>query len=157
VGAAIAVVVVAAIAAVALLAGGSGGSKSAGDNNAGPAPAGDRVVGIRRVRTRGGPTFALALSVPDKAGGGAHAAVPLTMSLLAAQGGGPEKVVQRERLPAPPYRFAKDSYISEFMLAPQPQRAASLDLSWYVHPGDHTNLTCYATLSLAGISLDGCG
>jgi hypothetical protein len=79
------------------------------------------------------------------------------MSLLAKQGSQPEKVVERRKLPAPPYKFAKNSYITEFQLGANPDRSGNVDLSWYFHPGDPTTITCYSGVSLGGIHLFGCG
>jgi hypothetical protein len=147
-----------AIALVAALVSSGGGDKgAAGGQEATATPAGDRLVALRRLRVRGSLRYTLALSVPRQAAGGPAVAVPLTMSLLAARGHERLRVVQRKRLPVPPYRFAKNSYVSEFKLDPNPDGSGNVGLSWYVHPGDATTVTCYSGVSLGGISLYSCG
>ena len=140
---------------VVLLVG--GGDKGNGNGGVTAAPAGQKIVAQRRVSSGRSTRYTVALSVPRDAPGGAAAAVPLTMSLLGARGSEPLRVVERRQLPATPYRFAKDSYVSQFQLDPSKDGFGNLGMSWYVHPGDPTTMTCYSTLSLGGIQLDGCG
>jgi hypothetical protein len=113
-------------------------------------------VGVRRL-SAGSLRYTLALSVPEKVPDSSPTAVPLTMSLLAARGAAPLHVVERRRLPAPPYRFAGNSYVSNFQFDANKDRSGNVGLSWYVHPGDKQTMTCYFTVSLGGISLDACG
>jgi predicted Ser/Thr protein kinase len=158
----LAAVAVAAIALVVVLV--SGGDGGGGDKpaagakkaTAAPAPAGHRIVGLRRLHAKRSMNYTLALSVPRDAAGGKTASVPLTMSLLAARGSEPLRVVQREKLPSPPYTFAKDSYISDFQLDSTPDGSGNVGISWYVHPGGKA-VTCYSGVSLGGISLYSCG
>jgi hypothetical protein len=147
---------VAVAVAVVLLVSGGGGEPRGPASGASPAPTGERAVGVRRL-SAGSLRYALALSVPEKVPDGSPAAVPLTMSLLAARGAAPLHVVERRRLPAPPYRFAGNSYVSNFQFDANKDRSGNVGLSWYVHPGDKQTMTCYFTVSLGGISLDACG
>jgi hypothetical protein len=152
------VLAVAAIAVVAVLATTGGGRKSRGGGAGATAiPAGDRLVALRRLNARHSLRYTVALSVPQHAAGGSGAAVPLTMSLLGARGREPLQLVQRERLPSPPYRFAKNSYVSDFKLDSNPDGSGNVGLSWYVHPGDRATVTCYSGVSFGGISLYSCG
>jgi hypothetical protein len=151
-GSAAAVAVVALV--VVILA---GGGKGGGSGGPAAAPSGERVVAERSIAARHSVRYTVALSVPRDAAGPPATAVPLTMSLLGARGSEPLRVVERRRLPARPYRFAKDSYISQFQLDSAPDGLGSVGASWYVHPGDPSTLTCYFTISLGGIQLDACG
>ncbi len=134
-----------------------GGSKGTGNGGVALVPAGQKVVAQRQVASGRSTRYAVALSVPRNAPGGPAAAVPLTMSLLAARGKEPLRVVERRQLPANPYSFANNSYVSQFQLDGSKDGFGNLGMSWYVHPGDSSNKTCYSTLSLGGIQLDGCG
>lgn len=149
-----AVLVVIAVAVVLLVSGG-GDDQGRPVSDASPAPTGERAVGVRRL-SAGSLRYTLALSVPEKVPESSPQAVPLTMSLLAARGAAPLHVVERRRLPAQPYRFAGNSYVSDFQFDANKDRSGNVGLSWYVHPGDKQNMTCYFTVSLGGISLDAC-
>jgi hypothetical protein len=140
---------------VVLLVG--GGDKGTGSGGVTVAPPGQKVVAQRQVSSGRSTRYTVALSVPRDSPGGAAAAVPLTMSLLGAQGSGPLRVIERKQLPADPYRFANNSYVSQFQLDGSKDGYGNLGMSWYVHPGDPSTMTCYSTLSLGGIQLDGCG
>ncbi|MEA2457304.1 MAG: hypothetical protein QOC95_276 [Thermoleophilaceae bacterium] len=148
-----AAVVVLAVAIVLLVSGGDNGKPSAA-GDASPAPSGERTVGVRRA-SAGSLRYELALSVPAKVPESSPETVPLTMSLLAARGTAPLHVVERRRLPAQPYRFAGNSYVSDFQFDANKDRSGNVGLSWYVHPGDK-DMTCYFTVSLGGISLNAC-
>lgn len=153
-GAAAALVVIAV--AVVLLVSGGGDDQGRPVSDASPAPTGERAVGVRRL-SAGSLRYTLALSVPEKVPESSPQAVPLTMSLLAARGAAPLHVVERRRLPAQPYRFAGNSYVSDFQFDANKDRSGNVGVSWYVHPGDKQNMTCYFTVSLGGISLNACG
>jgi hypothetical protein len=150
-----AAVLVVVVVAVVLLVSGGGDDHGRAVSEASPAPAGDRAVGVRRL-SAGSLRYALALSVPEKVPESSPAAVPLTMSLLAARGAAPLHVVERRRLPAQPYRFAGNSYVSDFQFDANKDQSGNVGVSWYVHPGDKQNMTCYFTVSLGGISLNAC-
>jgi hypothetical protein len=59
-------------------------------------------------------------------------------------------------LPAPPYTFAGNSYISDFQFDANKDQSGNVGVSWYRHPGENQTRTCYFTVSLGGISLDAC-
>jgi hypothetical protein len=155
VAAAAAALIAVVVAGLLLLGGGDDGGGSGQTAGSGIAPAGHRALESQQVKS-GAVRYRVGLSVPEETSKSSAEAVPATMSLLARERSEPERVVQRKELPAPPYTFAGNSYVSEFQLAPAEGDAASLDLSWYVHPGAGTR-TCYFSLSLGGIQLDGCG
>jgi hypothetical protein len=112
-------------------------------------------VGVRRL-TAGPLRYTLAFSVPETIPDSSPKVAPLTMSLLAARGGAPLHVVERRRLPAPPYRFAGNSYISDFQFDANKDNSGNVGMSWYFHPGEKQTRTCYFTVSLGGISLNAC-
>jgi serine/threonine-protein kinase len=149
-----AAVLVAIVVVVLLASGGGGGARQVSATS--PVPPGDREVGVRRL-TAGSLRYTLALSIPDIGPPGTPGVEPLTMSLLAARGSAPLHVVERKRLPAPPYSFAGNSYVSDFKLDANKDQSGNVGLSWYLHPGDKQTRTCYFTVSLGGISLNGCG
>lgn len=94
--------------------------------------------------------YTVALSVPRQA-----APAPLTMSLLAARGREPLRLVERKPLPDP--RFAKDSYVTDFTLDPNGDGSAGGNLSWRVVADDSsTAVNCYFFVSLGGISGPNC-
>jgi hypothetical protein len=163
-----AVVAAAALVAIAIvvavLVSGGGGNDKASTSSASKtrapslAPPGNRVVAVKGLRTPGKPRFALSMSVPTKSPAGASELVPLTMSLLASQRStGQMRVIERRRLPSNPYRYAKDSYFTDYQFDRNPDGSGNVGMSWYLHPGDKTTITCYTTVSLKGISLNSCG
>ncbi len=140
---------------IVVLASGGGEDKARPVSSASTTPSGDRAVGVRHL-SAGSLRYTLAVSIPGKVSDGSPMSVPLTMSLLAARGAAPLHVVERRRLPADPYRFAGNSYVSNFQFDANKDRSGNVGLSWYVHPGDKQTMTCYFTVSLGGISLDAC-
>ncbi len=140
---------------IVVLASGGGDNKARPVSSASTTPSGDRAVGVRHL-IAGSLRYTLAFSIPGKVADGSPTPVPLTMSLLAARGAAPLHVVERRRLPADPYRFAGNSYVSDFQFDANKDRSGNVGLSWYVHPGEKQTMTCYFTVSLGGISLDAC-
>jgi hypothetical protein len=51
-------------------------------------------------------------------------------------------LVERRRLPPPPYRFAGNSYVSDFKLDANKDQSGDVGLSWYFHPGDKQTRSC---------------
>jgi hypothetical protein len=150
-GAAAAVAAVALMAALVFGGGGGGGQGARSGRGATLIPAGHRLVAQRSLAARHSLRYTLALSVPRQA-----AAVPLTMSLLGARGRGSLRVVERKPLPDR-YRFAKQSYVIDFKLGSNADGSGNVGLSWFVDPGDRkTEVTCYVSVSLSGISYNGC-
>ena len=116
---------------------------------------GDKLVQQKTSKPNGkGIQYTAALSVPENADGDK---VPLTMSLFMMQAGQERTLVERRELPSPPYDWTKRSYISEFTVDPVVDtEGGSIDLSWYVKPGDGTTKTCYFSLSPGGIIRSAC-
>jgi len=133
-----------ALAATLVFGGGKGASGARG-----PAliPAGHRLVAQRSLAAQHSLRYTLALSVPRQA-----APAPLTMSLLAARGREPLRLVERKSFPDR-YRFAKHSYVIEFTLDSNDDGSGGVGLSWLVVAGDNsTHVICSFTVSLGGIS-----
>jgi hypothetical protein len=136
-----------ALAATLVFDGGNGASGIRG-----PAliPAGHRLVAQRSLTAPHSLRYTVALSVPRQA-----APAPLTMSLLAARGREPLRLVERKPLPDP--RFAKDSYVTDLTLDPKGDGSAGGNLSWRVVADDSsTAVNCYFFVSLGGISGPNC-
>jgi hypothetical protein len=152
----IAAALVAVAVVLVLVLGGGGGGDGGGKSDANAlVPGGDKLVQQKTSKPNGkGIQYTVALSERAKADGDE---LPLTMSLFMSQSGAKRELVERRELPAPPYNWTTRSYISEFTVDPAPDsEAGSVDLSYYVKPGNRTNKTCYFSLSPGGISFDSC-
>jgi hypothetical protein len=138
-----------ALAATLVLDGGNGAS---GVRDPALIQAGYRLVTTPRSLTAPhSMRYTVALSVPRRA-----APAPLTMSLLAARGREPLRLVERKPLPDR-YRFAKDSYVTDFTLDPNGDGSADGNLTWRVVADDSsTAVNCYFLVSLGGISGPNC-
>jgi hypothetical protein len=136
-----------ALAATLVFDGGNGAS---GIRDPALIQAGHRLVTQRSLTAPDSLRYTVALSVPRQA-----APAPLTMSLLAARGREPLRLVERKPLPDP--RFAKDSYVTDFTLDPKGDGSAGGNLSWRVVADDSsTAVNCYFFVSLGGISGPNC-
>jgi hypothetical protein len=136
-----------ALAATLVFDGGNGAS---GIRDPALIQAGHRLVTQRSLTAPHSLRYTVALSVPRQA-----APAPLTMSLLAARGREPLRLVERKPLPDP--RFAKDSYVTDFTLDPNGDGSAGGNLSWRVVADDSsTAVNCYFFVSLGGISGPNC-
>jgi TIR domain len=132
-----------ALAATLVFDGGNGAS---GIRDPALIQAGHRLVAQRSLTAPHSLRYTVALSVPRQ-----EAVAPLTMSLLAARGREPLRLVERKPLPDP--RFAKDSYVTDFTLDPNGDGSAGGNLSWRVVANDSsTAVNCYFFVSLGGIS-----
>jgi hypothetical protein len=138
-----------ALAATLVLDGGNGAS---GIRDPALIQAGHRLVATpRSVTAAHSMRYTVALSVPRQA-----APAPLTLSLLAARGREPLRLVERKPLPDR-YRFAADSYVTDFTLDPNRDGSAAGNLTWRVVADDSsTAVNCYFFVSLGGISGPNC-
>jgi|tagenome__1003787_1003787.scaffolds.fasta_scaffold20926768_2 hypothetical protein len=154
-GIAAALVVVAGLAAAAITGGPGAGDDSSGSqltilNNA-PAPKkGDRVIAAGETDVRDA-HYRIVMTVP-RLSDAKRASVPLYANEYL---GKPGRLLQRLRMPWP---WSRDSSIVDFKVestpGSNPDNAAGLALSWFLHGGDQAPLTRYFQVSSHGIELD---
>jgi len=143
--------VVAAVAVVLALELSGGGKKGAGGSGAALIPAGHRLVARRSLAARHSLHYTVALSVPM-----GSAQTPLTVSLLAARGNEPLRLVERKPLPDR-YPFRKGSYVNDFRLGSNADGSGNVGVSWFVEPGaSKAQVVCSLDVSLDGISYNSC-
>lgn len=118
--------------------------------NAPPPKTGDKVLTAGKTQVRGG-RYEVVLSTPAVKRP-TRAAAPLYINEYV---GSPPRLLQRLKMPHP---WAQDSTIADFQVEanpdPNPQRTASLALSWYLHVGDQKDLTHYFEVTPRGIRVD---
>jgi hypothetical protein len=159
------------IAAVLIIAGGvvaalvSGGGNTSTDSTASRVPTGGQMTVVAgapppkpgdKVLTAGktqvhGARYEVVLSTPAVKRP-TRAGAPLFINEYF---GSPQRLLQRLKMPHP---WAQDSTIANFKVEanpdPNPQRTASLALSWYLHVGDQKDLTHYFEITPRGIRVD---
>lgn len=127
----------------------AGGQMTAVDN-APPPKQGDKVLTAGKTQVHGA-HYEVVLSTPDVTRP-TRAAAPLYINEYFGE---PPRLLQRMRMPHP---WAQDSTIADFKVEanpdPNPQRTASLALSWYLHVGDQKGLTRYFEVTPRGIRVD---
>jgi predicted Ser/Thr protein kinase len=159
-----AVVIVIAGIVVALVSGGGSGTSDTSTsssklppggqmtviNNAPPPKKGDKVLNAGETNVHG-VHYKVVISTPDVKSP-TKAPAPLYINEYL---GKPAKLLQRLKMPHP---FAQDSTIADFKVEanpdPNPDKTASLALSWFLHVGDQNDLTHYFEVTPHGIQID---
>jgi serine/threonine protein kinase len=107
---------------------------------------GDRVVKSSEITLRNGNHMRLELLVPANATSSAPTQAKLRLSV------GPPGMLQEVDTEPINWPWTGRSLVTEFQFVPQGKDAASLDLSWYVKPGDKDTSVHYWSLSENAIS-----
>jgi hypothetical protein len=151
-----AVIVIGGVAAAAITGGGMGnGDSSAGAQmtrvtNAPPPKKGDRVVAAGAINVSG--THYRVVLSSARASDAKRASLPLYVNEYLGQ---PARLLQRLRMPWP---WARDSSVVDFKVeatpGSNPDKTASLALSWFLHGGDQAQLTHYFQLTSHGVEID---
>jgi hypothetical protein len=160
VGVSLLVVVLVAAGLVALLSGGGGSGRRPSSANVGLAggPVGASSGNPLLVRVKylhfpaRGYSYRLALwTVRTPASTPPATPEPYSFVLAVRRGAGPFVVVDRRQLP---FRFTASSMIYQFAFDRNNDGTGNVGLSWYVKPGDTTDVTHYFTVTPTGINID---